>query len=223
MINPFIAIKVRRFIGEFIDNKEHAEIAIEGLALIGEPAIPQLVKALGHRWAPVAQNSARTLVAIGKPALPALIRALKSKGRINKDSWAHKGRVCRAAWALAELRDASAIPALIEVVNMEESPGRYSATEALSALYPRDALDLRALGESVRKVNGFEKKDRSHKEDMQLLIEAYTKWATYLSQVARGGHQDMQRPPRSFRNIQGRVGSRSIGGERMMAVGGRRA
>lgn len=218
MMNPFIAIKVRRFIGEFIHNREQAEIAIEGLALMGEPAIPQLVKALGHCWAPVAQNSAKALVAIGKPTIPSLIRALKHNSRVRKASWAHKGRINKASWALARLGDASAIPALIEVINKEESP-RYCAIEALLALYPRDVSDLHSLGKSLRRVNGFRKNDSSHRNNMHLLGETYRKWASYLSQVGRGMHQDMQVPPRSFRRAPREGG---IGSGRRMAAGGAR-
>ncbi|MBN2122032.1 HEAT repeat domain-containing protein [Candidatus Micrarchaeota archaeon] len=77
MMNPLTALKIRRFIGEFVQDKEHAEIAIEGLALIGEPAIPALLNAIETGDHSLKAHSMRALGEMGSSAVSAVPALLK--------------------------------------------------------------------------------------------------------------------------------------------------
>ncbi len=107
------------------------EAAIAGLAAIGTPAIPELIKAFNEGDRTVADYAAEAISGMGagaKPAIPELVKALG-----NKDRW-------KAAYAASAIRNIGphakeALPALFEMIR-ERKPGRTGAIGVIGALKP---------------------------------------------------------------------------------------
>jgi HEAT repeat protein len=83
-------------------------------------AVPALIKALGDWNKTVRTTAGEALKKIGKPAVPALIKALWDS------NWDLRRTAC---WVLGWIRDASAVPALIEALGDKDI--RRVAYEAL--------------------------------------------------------------------------------------------
>jgi len=117
---------------------EAAGQAQKELIMIGEPAVPSLIQCLGNVEDLLAEIAGYAIVEIGIPAIPALIEGLRCDYVWGRGEWiisllADIGKPalpalidalgdgdkivrCRAAEALGEIEDASAIPALINAM-----------------------------------------------------------------------------------------------------------
>jgi len=114
----------------------------ESLAEIGEPAIPQLIRALGHGNEDTRVHAAFALMNIGETAVPALIEALADESKYVRGE---------AAAALGGMDAKVAIPALEGAV-ASWPPGwqRHSAVEALRILRESDKGVVRNYIEAQR-------------------------------------------------------------------------
>jgi len=88
------------------DKKDTVERAIEGLAKIGQPAIPPLIKALKEKREKAGSLVQAILIKIGPPAIPDLIKLLRDRDKFLRD----------AAAGMLKMIGEPAIPDLIKVL-----------------------------------------------------------------------------------------------------------
>ena len=104
-------------------------VPLNQLRTFGPRAIPQLVEGLAHSDSWARWWARQALIQIGSPAVPALEGALRHPAAAAREE---------AAVALGQLRARSAVPALIEALNHQET--RAAAAEALARTGDRGAL-----------------------------------------------------------------------------------
>lgn len=126
-VKPLIIVLERTSTMQKTDrNQKQAYLAAQyALAMIGQPAIESLIKALEDDHLHIVAG--HTLVYIGPMAVVPLIESIKT----------HKNKYvrCRVAQILGEIRDASAIEALVETLERDEERGARSyAAEALGRI-----------------------------------------------------------------------------------------
>ena len=111
-----------------------------------ERGITQLVKCLKHDDMYVLWATLWALEKIGKPAVPDLIDALKDWEVGN-----------RAAWMLVRIRDTSAVPDLIDLVEDENENVRKYAAQILGAIGDTSTVDalVNALDDKEKGVRGM--------------------------------------------------------------------
>jgi len=121
-------IALMKMDNEALNDKDEAkEVRANIVLALGQikdiRAIPALFESLMHGSSWVQGRAAGALAKIGKPAIPALLKALK-----NGDNNIR----CYAAWAgLSQIKDASAVPALVKVFGDKVADARLAAAEAL--------------------------------------------------------------------------------------------
>jgi HEAT repeat protein len=128
-------------------DREVSQKAWEAVVDIGEPAEGALIRALGSEERAVAEHAAGALGSRGaKAAVKPLTEALRS--------WESRRYV--VAWALGEIGDPGAIPALIGALGDEDAEVRKYATRSLIKFGPTAVEDLLdALGSKSPEVRHY--------------------------------------------------------------------
>ncbi|MBN1672353.1 MAG: HEAT repeat domain-containing protein [Kiritimatiellae bacterium] len=125
LIGPAASAAVPDLITATADSKTDQRAPVNALAMIGEPAIPELVKALAHSDRRIRRQAAVALGKMGpkaQAAVPALIRALPDSGIPAREQLALIGK--------------PAVPALPEQIRREDATARRTAIEVLAAIGP---------------------------------------------------------------------------------------
>ncbi|MBZ0285113.1 MAG: HEAT repeat domain-containing protein [Anaerolineae bacterium] len=145
------------------------------LGQIGDPrAVPMLARTLWDKEPSVMQAALRAFQMIGEGAIPGLITLLQHKDE--------KLRIA-AAWALGEIGNREAVPALIKTLEDRRSAAlRQQAADALGRIGDAEAVNAlsRALGDREKEVRK-EAADALRKIGTPDSLKAYENW------LRRGG------------------------------------
>jgi len=169
-----------RAVPELVDSLERADRDTRRdiatlLGQIGSPrAVPTLARTLFDKEPTVVQAALRAFQTMGESAIPALVTLLQHKDE--------RIRIA-AAWALGEIGNREAVPALMTALEDRKSPAlRQQAADALGRIGDTLAVNglIRALGDREREVRR-EAADALRKIGTPEAAKAYENW------LRRGG------------------------------------
>ncbi|MBN2122041.1 HEAT repeat domain-containing protein [Candidatus Micrarchaeota archaeon] len=162
----------------------------EALAKIGEAALSPLFAALESGKPKTRRRAAHALSGLGDARVPPkLIGMLADSNPIVRKA---------AAYSLGKRKEESAIFPLISTLLDTDSSVRKECCDALRAIGPRDARDLRFLQRTLNCLRQMQEKGEVQAQDLPSLEALYESWAHKLGAACKENHEGLAGiPPRT--------------------------